>query len=237
VTFLQSDTIYGMSIYHLHIPRTSGGFVRKIMTDSDKFQNKVVGHYRAISENDFKKADLISGHYGIGPAEVVDKTFTVVRDPNELTFSYIKYLSMIPGGEKFCDDHVKRYLHEEKLRASVTNVLSKFFSLRVDLDKYNSNIHDHMNMANNSWYLEDKKFSADTAIESIKKNNISVFLYESPNLYNNIITLLGIKLDGAFPDRVNQSFKDPSGLYEKYLDDISKANGEDLQLYNRILRQ
>lgn len=224
-----------MSTYHLHIPRTSGGFVRNLLVDSGYFKNNVVGHYRTISENDFKNADLISGHYGINPISFVDKTFAIVRKPNELTFSYIKYLSMVPGGEKFSEDSIKRYLGEENLRKSVTNVSSQFFSLKLNFKSYNENIHDHMNMANNSWYLDGKEFSADTAIDSILKNNIYTFMYESTTLYNDILDMMGLSTEINKNKKVNKSFVDETDLYEKYFNEIDLANYEDNILYERLV--
>jgi hypothetical protein len=223
-----------MSIYHLHIPRTSGGFTRNLLVNSENFKNHVAGHYRTISEYDFQNADFVSGHYGINPINFVDKTFTIIRDPNELTFSYIKYLSMVPGGELFNEDHMKRYLNEEDLRGSVTNVMSKFLSLEVDLEKYNSNIHDHMNMAKNSWYLKSETYSADIAIENIDRNNISVFLYESETLHQDILKMLEIEERDQPRTRTNISFVDNSGFYEKYFKDIYEANDQDIILYKRL---
>lgn len=224
-----------MSIYHLHIPRTSGGFVRSLLVDSRHFKNNVVGHYRTISENDFENADLISGHYGTNPISFVDKTFAIIRNPSELTFSYIKYLSMVPGGKSFNEDSIKRYLGEEDLRKSVTNVSSQFLSLKLNFESYNENIHDHISMANNSWYLEGKEFSADTAIDSILKNNIYTFVYESTTLYDDILNMLGIRTEVNKEKKVNKSFADETGLYKKYFNEINAANDKDNILYERLI--
>jgi hypothetical protein len=224
-----------MSIYHLHIPRTSGGYVRKMITNSLNSENNVVGHYRTISENDFKNAEVISGHYGLNPCKFADKTFTILRDPAELTFSYIKYLSLVPGGSEFNEDMLKKYLYEDNLRNSVTNVMTKFLSCYVNIDKYNNFITNHINMANNSWYLENTGSSYSDAINSIKSNQISVFLYDSDNLYSDIAKFLGVDVLESPQKRINESFHDTSGLFEKYFDEIQYENADDYILYEEFV--
>lgn len=222
-----------MSIYHLHIPRTSGGFIRKSILSKFNEYN-VVGHYRTISNDEFDKASFISGHYGLNPCSFVDKTFTIFRDPNELTFSYIKYLLLAAGYSQIKEDLLKRYLYEEKFRASVTNVITKFLCNNVDINNYNKNIHDHLKMAHNLWYLDIKEVSTAGAIEQIKSKNISVFFYDSDSLYKDISDLFNINTEAFQGARINESFQDASGLYEKYLEEISLANSIDLELYKRI---
>lgn len=222
-----------MSIYHLHIPRTSGGFIRKSMLSKFDGHN-VVGHYRRISNEEFKKANFISGHYGLNPCHFVDKTFTILRDPNELTFSYIKYLSLISKTNNFNEDFFKKYIYEDKLRLAVTNVNAKFLSSFVNIDKYNQNIDDHINMAHNLWYLDVKEVSAEAAAEQIKSRNISVLFYDSKMLHEDVSRLFNINVESFQGDRINESFQDTSGLYEKYFGEISLANSVDLELYWRI---
>jgi hypothetical protein len=225
-----------MSIYHLHIPRTSGGFIRKRILPNFN-GDSVVGHYRTISNEDFKKANFISGHYGLNPCEFVDKTFTVLRNPNELTFSYIKYLSIVSGKYEFNEDFLKQYLYEDNLRFAVTNVNIKFLSASVNIHKYNKNINDLMNMANSLWYLEVEELSVKNAINQIKNNNISIFFYDSEKIYENIYGMLGIESGPTDQYRVNQSFVDTKGLYEKYFDEISMANKIDLDFYKEVLNE
>lgn len=222
-----------MSIYHLHIPRTSGGFIRKSIVSKIDGYN-VVGHYRSISDEDFKKASFISGHYGLNPSNFVDRIFTVLRNPNELTFSYIKYLSLVSGVNNFSEDFLKKYLYEDKLRFAVTNVNTKFLSANVNIDQYNKNINNHINMANNLWYLEIEDVSSANAIRQIKDKNILTFFYDSKNLYRDIHDMIGINYNPINISRVNQSFADTEELYEKYFDEISLANNVDLQLYRRF---
>jgi hypothetical protein len=223
-----------MSIYHLHIPRTSGGYTRNIIKSAIDDRNSVTGHYRTISDDSFKQASFISGHYGTNPCKFADKTFAILRNPNELTFSYIKYLSLVQGGVQFDEDFLKRYLYEDNLRYSVTNVLSKFLTFEVDLEEYNKNIENHVTMANNCWFLKKDNVSVESVFSSISKNNITTFIYESENVHKKVFDFVGLDTVPQ-SSRVNQSFADQRDLYGKYFDEISAANDIDIVVYERML--
>ena len=203
-----SSRINVMSIYHLHIPRTSGGYIRKLILNNSNYSKVVSGHYREIAESDFIDADFISGHYGVNPLAVSSKNFSVVRDPCELTFSYIKYLSSAESGQPLPEDHVKKYLYEDSLRESVTNVMSKFLTRRVNFYLYNLNLNDLLGMANSTWHLEDQPYSVEKVLKSISDNNIKLFFYESKTLYTDIETYLNLEVKNIPTERLNKSILD-----------------------------
>jgi hypothetical protein len=221
-----------MSIYHLHIPRTSGGYIRRLILNNSSYNKIVSGHHKKIAESDFIEANFISGHYGINPLAFSSKNFSVVRDPCELTFSYIKYLYGAESGQPLPEDHVKRYLYEDGLRESVTNVMSKFLTQRVNFYLYNLNLHDLLAMANSTWHLEGEPYSVEKVLKSISDNNIKLFSYQSKTLYADIAVYLNLEVKNTPTERLNKSIVDIHGLYEKYIDEISKANSIDLDLYN-----
>jgi hypothetical protein len=224
-----------MSTYHLHIPRTSGVYTREMLLSGVQAASKVTGHRRTLSIDAFSKADLISGHYGITPCEYVDRTFTVIRNPNELTFSYIKYVSLIKGPNAFNEDHLKKYLYEDNLRDSVTNVLSSFLSRDLDIPRYNSRIGNLPYLANNSWHLKPSEVSVESAVQSIENYNIKLFFYGRENLTDSIAEYLGISADHTRREKINGSPDDVSNLYEKYFSEIEKANNIDNDLYRKLL--
>lgn len=219
-----------MSIYHLHIPRTSGGSIRKAIIKSNKYKKIVSGHKEAININNMMTANFISGHYGITPSKYVDTTFTVLRKPNELTYSYIKYLSF--SENKYENEQsIKKYLNDEFLRNSVTNVISKFISLDLKLEDYNKNITDHIKMANNLWFLNTVDIDKDFVIDSINKNNIHIFFFDDPELYSKISKLLNYEIVED-SEKINKSYIDDEDLYNKYFDDINIANSLDNSIFS-----
>lgn len=223
-----------MTIYHLHIPRTSGVYIRNLLLEKHALDNVVAGHYRTLSNLEFSKAKAISGHYGLSPCSFASKIFTIIRNPNDLTFSYIKYLSLFDGPESFTEDHLKKYLYEEDLRDSVTNVLSKFLSLELDMDSYNKNIHDLLHMANRSWYLQDIDYSVESAIQSVDRHSIKIFKYESELLHRDLAEFIEVPIERFPLAKINASPRDESDLYSKYYNEISEANRIDTLLYERL---
>jgi hypothetical protein len=223
-----------MSIYHLHIPRTSGGSLRKEIINNSSFKKILSGHNTKISLDDFKSSSFISGHYGIGPARYSKKTFTILRDPNELTYSYIKYLTFVPDNTVANEKSLVKYLNNKDLSSSVTNVISKFLTLDTNIEKYNSNIHDHITMANNSWFLKQKSFSENDVISSILKNNIKIFYFNDKDLYQNIGNFLNIDIDINRIENLNVSIDEDSHLYEKYFDKINSLNNIDNAVFASV---
>lgn len=224
-----------MTIYHLHIPRTSGVYVRNLLLEKHASDSVVAGHYRTLSNLDFSEAKAISGHYGLSPCPFASKIFTIVRNPNDLTFSYIKYLSLFDGPDSFTEEHLKRYLYEDDLRDSVTNVLSKFLSLELDMDSYNKNIHDLLYMANKSWCLQGAGYSVKTAMESVYRHKIKIFNYESESLHRDLADFVEIPIERFPSGKINSSPKDKSDLYSKYYNEIAEANKIDTSLYERLI--
>ena len=223
-----------MSLYHLHIPRTAGGSARKALLDSGKYKNPVVGHYRTISKNDFLNSDFISGHYGATPFESAASIFTVIRNPIDLTFSYIKYISGVYGPSAFNEELLKKYLYEEHLRASVTDVLTRFICLSTDLEKYNQNINNHLYMAHNTWCLKPSTYSVDLALNVIETKKIAIFSHEQPDLINQILKFAGAETTNIEQKRINASIVDKEGLLESYYDELKLANNIDVALYERL---
>jgi hypothetical protein len=225
-----------MSLYHLHIPRTSGGYIRELILNSLKPEKTIIRHNNPLPKDGFSDADFISGHYGLNPCSYADKTFTVLRDPNELTFSYIKFITLVPGQPEFSEDYLKRYLYDESLRKSVTNVMTKFLSFHVDIEEYNKVLIDHMERVHNCWFLKTEEPSYNEALKNISDRNIKTFLYNSPTLYDDISSFVGVDRFDYSIEKVHESPPANRDLFEKYFDEISAANSEDIKLYEQVLK-
>jgi len=223
-----------MSLYHLHIPRTAGGSARKALLDSGKYINPVVGHYRTISKSAFLDSDFISGHYGATPFSYATSVFTVIRDPVDLTYSYIKYLSGMYGPNSFNEEFLKKYLYEDKLRESVSDTLTKFICLPTDIEKYNKNIDNHLYMAHNTWCLEPFAYSANLALSAIKTNKITIFSYGQPDLIKQILEFAGVETTNIEQKKINASIVYEDKLFESYYDQLKLANSIDVHLYERL---
>lgn len=218
-----------MSIYHLHVPRTSGVYIREKLIKSFKESNNFVGHTQEIPAS-FKSFDNISGHFANTPVQESSLTFAVIRNPIDLTFSYIQYMR-----DKFYptltfEELFKKYEREDKLK-SFTNINAKFLTGFVNTDKYNRSINNLKNLAENCWEVENYVSSTQFAKDHIANSKIKVFKYEDPIVYKKISSIYGKDIpDGV----INESSNIDDRITKKYLSPVSELNWLDLELYEAI---
>ena len=224
------------AIYQLHIPRTSGVFVRSVLSSYSGKNNKSLlsGHNFKINIEDFKKQDYITGHYGTTPIPYAEKTFTVLRDPAKRTFSYMKYV-----WEKFyrqlsLDDAFNYFLTDQNFRENISNQQSKFLTADTDLENYNKNIHNMQNHVLSGWSLIAKEISKDAVLESIHNNNIEILFFEDPDLYKKVFTIFELvnRESIDYSKKINSSVEVDSYFYKKYYNEILQLNNIDIEVYN-----
>jgi hypothetical protein len=218
-----------MSIYHLHIPRTSGVYIRENLIKSFQDSNNFVGHKQAMPES-FKTFDNISGHFANNPVKEADLTFAVIRNPVNLTFSYIQYMR-----DKFYpiltfDELFSKYEKEDKLK-SFTNINTKFLTGFINVVKYNKTINDLKKLAENCWETENYVSTAAFAKKHLDNSDIKILRYEDHDLYKNISDIYERNIAEGV---VNESSEIDSATVKKYVNIISELNWLDLELYEII---
>lgn len=222
-------------VYHLHIPRTSGVLIRELFKKNNPESFIVSGHKEKLYRTDMMNADFISGHYGTLPIEYSNKTFAILREPIDRTFSCLKYIWSHFYSDMEIHDFFDLYLSNEKLLESVSNQQSKFLTGSVDLDGYNSNIENLKNMVESNWFVQSNPKSINDVISSIDENNIHIFNYSSTKLYSEISKVIGIDYDAKiFETKVNRSPFIVNDLYSLYYEKIAKLNKLDLELYEHF---
>lgn len=90
-------------------------------------------------------------------------------------------------------------------------------------------------MANHSWCLKNNELSYKNALSIIQKNNIKIFIYNSENLYSNILNFINVNDNNILNNKINESFKENNNLFEKYFHVIKNANYEDNRLYEELI--
>lgn len=218
-----------MSIYHLHVPRTSGVYIRENLINSFQDSNNFVGHTQEIPVF-FRGFDNVSGHFANNPIHDIDKTFAVVRNPIELTFSYIQYMrdSFYPN---LTFDEVFNKYKQENILDNFANINIKFLTGFIKVNNYNRDISDLRVMAESCWHVNVYCHSVEEAISHIEQNNIKIFKYEDPYKYNKISNLYGKNLAGA---RINESSHLDKEVFERLYDEVANLNNLDLELYAAI---
>lgn len=218
-----------MSIYHLHIPRTSGVYIRENLIKSFQDKNNFVGHKQKLP-NSFKNFDNVSGHFANTPVLDSDFTFAIVRNPVSLSFSYIQYMK-----DKFYptmkfEELFDKYEKEDKLKSFI-NINTKFLTGFINIEKYNNSITDLKKLAENCWEVENYVSTAEFAKEHIESCNIKIFKYEDNNLYRDICKIYKRDISQKV---LNESSKIDSIVLKKYYSVLSELNWLDLELYEII---
>lgn len=222
------------AIYFLHIPRSSGVFVNDLVLSSPLKLKSIIAQRHKIDKNCFSDVDFISGHYALTPVPFAKETFTILRDPVERTFSYLKYVSQV-NRHLSMEDVFKKYLNEELLRKGITNQHSKFLTGELDLENYNKNYKEHKVRAKGNWSLVNWSEDVEDVKQSVSKNKIDILFYDDPDLYNKILikfSLPKINTKSIKENPVNQSPQASQGLYEKYYQEMLSVNKSDLEVYS-----
>lgn len=226
-------------IYQLHIPRTSGVFIRKVLQAYSEENNKKLlsGHNFEISLKDFDTQDYITGHYGITPISHTLKTFTILRDPAERSFSYMKYVWQAFYRHLTIEETFEYFLNDKNIIDAISNQQSKFLTSDIDLELYNKNTTNIVNHFLSGWSLIDKDIDTDSVLKSINKNDIEVLFFDDEKLYEKVFNIFKLENKDSvdYSKKINQSVEIDTNFYNKYYDRILEINKIDIEVYN-ILR-
>jgi len=219
-----------MSIYHLHIPRTSGVFIRETAIKKSE-KNIFAGHTQKLPES-FSDYDIVSGHFATTPIKDTDKNFAIFRHPVDLTFSYINYVRDRFYPNKDLGDLIETYLESGKLENFV-NINSKFLTGQVDTLKYNKNITNLLTMAENCWFVKNYDTDLESFVETIQRNKTILVDFDSDEKYDLVSEILGRKVNDA---KINISSSISQTTLHIYYDLITKLNSFDLEVYDYLKR-
>lgn len=207
------------SIYHLHIPRTAGVFLRTHLLHEFANKDYFATHYQQLETKSLISKVYVGGHFGITPITHMNKpmVFTILRNPIERFISYAKYTKSF-----FNKDSLNELINGE-FSVLHENTQSKFMTNPIDLEKYNNNLVSP-NTIKNNWFI-----GQDESFENVKNfidNNIVVTLENILELPK----LLGIS-DFTNMSKINETTQH-SGLTKDQYDKIVSMNQLDLEAYN-----
>lgn len=207
------------SIYHLHIPRTAGVFLRTHLLHEFANKEYFATHHDILDTKSLLSKKYVGGHFGTSPISHMSKplVFTVLRDPVERFVSYAKYTRSF-----FDKDSLDELIHGE-FSDLHENTQSKFMTNPIDIEKYNNSLVSPSTIKNN-WFIGQTE-----SFEDVKKfidNNIVVTLDEISKLPK----LLGIS-EFRNMSKINETNKN-SGLSKEQYDKIVSMNQLDLEAYH-----
>lgn len=163
-----------MSLYHLHIPRTSGIYIKNFIVPN--LNTRGIPHFASnrtdIDENVIKSSQFVIGHFGKMPISLMDNptVFTLLRDPVERFLSYFKYTTGVNLPKDVVMNKLHYWLYESDIQH---NMQSKFLTGSMNIDKFNNSHRYHNASVDNGWWIEDYSLS----IDDIKSSLDSMYSY------------------------------------------------------------
>lgn len=173
-----------MSIYHLHIPRTSGIYVKQNVLPH-LITNKVehfVSNRTSIDKNKIKNSEFVGGHFGLMPLNYMQypETFCIVRHPVERFISYFKYTSGFIRDKNKIYEKLENWLYGDQSDIQ-SNQQSKFLTGSINIEQFNKNINFFQHSVNNGWYLENYSLKTDDVLKNI--DNFYCYTLENQDLF------------------------------------------------------
>ena len=171
-----------MTIYHNHIPRTSGFVINKYVSEHTSLKSLIIDPTQIIENNIFLNKDYISGHIGNYPKKFLSDiiSFSLVRDPYEQFMSWF-YFMWLQGVEWEDNKIIKSYygtakefmdiyINTDEYIDGLSNIQTKFLTGSIDKNLWNKT-KEPIEKTKLSWCLTDYNITKD-AIDTALQENI-----------------------------------------------------------------
>ena len=230
-----------MSIYHLHIPRTAGIYIKNhvlphlITSGVPHF----VSNRTVIDVEKWNSSKFIGGHFGLAPLDYMDsdtKTFTVIRNPVDRFISYFKYTTGLVRAGQEASDKLERWLYGDQSYTQ-SNLQTKFLLGKTNINEFNKNFNYFQKNVDNAWYLEEISGGVGKAISNLDK--FYAYSLENLNLFKEDMNKalekeFSFKPFKGFNDSANRSPEIGLSLTKKQIARIEELNEMDMILYEHV---
>lgn len=162
-----------MSIYFLHIPRTSGIYIANNVIP--KLVVNKVEHFASnrsiVDPEKIAKSEYVSGHFGLTPIELMDNpiVYSIFRDPVERFISYFNYTTGIIRSRSEAYKKFDSWINGEQAEIQ-SNQQTKFITGYMNFNKFNKGVNEYQRAVNNGWFIENYSLDVEDA-----KANIDIF--------------------------------------------------------------
>lgn len=226
-----------MPIYHLHIPRTAGVYVKNFVVP--QLNARSIKHFSSnrtdIDLNFIRDCKYVSGHFGLMPTDQIQdlSIFTILRDPVERFISYFNYTTGVNMPEDKVMEKLNRWLYEEDTQH---NLQSKFLTGSINVSKFNSQHKTKNASVDNAWWIEDFSLKLDDIKESLDR--MSAYTMED---YESFKSDFNVSLEKEFGFKVfqnnykvNSVIKNSIRLTPDIIDRIREVNSIDQEVYDYV---
>lgn len=230
------------SIYHSHIPRTGGTFVKTHL--KNEFANKgyLSNHNTELNKDIISNSYYVAGHWGNYPIQYMKNplVFTILRNPVDRFLSTIKYTKfMFP--EISSEELLDYWLYDPSMSELNSNTQFKFLTGTIDVDSYNDVVKNSpffiqgkmlqkKPMIENNWFINNNEKTKEDAFKFIDSHHI-FFIEDIDGIISGLPKLLNVN-PFLFKNPINQSsptdFKISNSQYER----IIELNSIDLEIYD-----
>ena len=228
-----------MSIYYLHIPRTSGIYIRNNVVPH--LISSGVPHFFSnrseIHISNIENSKLVGGHFGNMPIPYMKnpEVFTIVRNPIDRFISYFKYTTGLIRSKKEIEEKIESWLYGEQAEIQ-SNSQAKFLTGKMNIDKFNKNINFFQSSVNNNWFIENYSLDLNDIIDNI--NNFYCYSMDNHNLFLEDLNK-ALKKEFNFTtfyhkDKANRSPEIEFSLNKKQVDRVLELNQIDMEIYEYV---
>lgn len=228
-----------MSIYHLHIPRTSGIYVSSNIVPY-LISNKIE-HYASnrsiIDPEKIKNSKFVSGHFGLMPLDYMNnpEVFVLVRDPVERFISYFNYTTGLIKSKSEAYQKLDYWLYGDQSNIQ-SNSQSKFLTGYMNYEKFNLGVNQFQNAVYNNWFIE--KYSLD--INTIKANidSFNVFTLDNQASFINHLNKSLYKEFNFKTFKYNEKYNSAPDIgvsfSKSHIEKIQELNSIDMEMYDYV---
>ena len=228
-----------MSIYHLHIPRTSGVYV-KYNVLPNLIINKIphfISNRTTIDPEKISNSKFVGGHFGLMPLRYMEnpKVFCIVRNPVERFISYFNYTTGLIRAGQEAENKLEEWLYGDQSDIQ-SNSQSKFLTGSMNIDKFNAGINLFQRSVNNNWFIEDYTLDLNKIYENIDKfycytlDHHGLFLDDMNKALQDQFNFTTFKN----LDKANTSPDTGVVFTKKHIDRIIELNSIDMEVYEYV---
>lgn len=157
-------------IYHHHIPRTSGQYIKRHLSgylNTYNVPNYMISGKDSLDNKQILSSVFISGHVSNYPNTLVKNliTFCILRDPVERYISNFLYFSDKFEGITLDEFGLEKWMYDSDHSEKHFNIQAKSLTGTIDIDLWNSTDSDTKVV--NNWFYKDYDLSETSIKDSI----------------------------------------------------------------------